>query len=179
MSDSTTLPRRIEQVRDKHITLSIKGCEQILAWAEKEGLTFSSAIEALALLGLESKGQETGWQIALLRSLVDQVFQSNIHRFAKLLGSILFDVDYCRTMLDSVALQIVRQTLEKHPDTFADVMVIKLDSQNKADRAIRQMHQKWKQSVENKTKQQVRERLQKGKPWLMAYLGGEEEGDEA
>ncbi len=105
MKDMTRKPRRIEQVRPhKHITLTINGCEQILAWAEAEGLTFSGAIEVLALLGLESKGQETAWQIVLLRNLVAQVFEGQINRFARLLGTMLFDVDYCRTMLDALAL---------------------------------------------------------------------------
>lgn len=179
MTDIPTTPRRIEQVRDKHITLTINGCEQILAWSEAEGLTFSGAIEVLALLGLESKGQETAWQIVLLRNLVAQVFEGQIHRFARLLGTMLFDVDYCRTMLDALALQVVRQTAEKHPDTLAKAMIVRPDSQDKVDKAIRQMHEKWKQSVEAKTRQQLRERLEEEKPWLLAYLVRGEEQDEA
>ena len=179
MNNIPTTPRRIEQVRDKHITLTINGCEQILTWAEAEGLTFSGAIAAVALMGLESKGQETAWQIVLLRNLVTQVFEGQINRFARLLGTMLFDVDYCRTMLDSLALQVVRQTAEKHPDTLAKAMIVKPDSQDKVDKAIRQMHEKWKQSVEAKAKQQLRERLEEEKPWLLAYLVREEEQSEA
>ncbi len=71
---------------------------------------------------------------------------------------------------------MVRQTAEKHPDTLAKAMIVKPDSQDKVDKAIRQMHEKWKQSVEAKTKQQLRERLEEEKPWLLAYLiRGEEQ----
>lgn len=174
-----TKERRLEEIHRKNITLTTYGREQILAWANEEGLTFSSAIEALALLALSEKKQEVHWEIALLRSLIEQVLQGNINRFAQLLGSIMFDVHYCHTMLDALALQVVRQTAEKHPDDIARVMVVKPDSQNKVDKAIRQMHEKWKQSVESRAKQQLRERLEDEKPWLLPYLTQGEEVDEA
>ena len=98
----------MEHTKSKLIKLTPQGKEKIKAWADKQGLNFSAAIETLALLALEEMGERTDWQVATLRGHVLHIFRTSFNRFDKLLSTIVYDVRYCKLMLEKIALPIGR-----------------------------------------------------------------------
>ena len=166
---------RLEHTKSKLIKLTPPGKEKIKDWADKQGLNFSAAIETLALLALEEMGEKTDWQVATLRGHVLHIFRTNFNRFAKLLSTVVYDVRYCKLMLETIALQIVRQTAEQHPRDFDEVMQVSTDRRKLPDAQIRQTYTEWKEWVQMESKRDVRKAIRQALLELMAEDETEEE----
>ena len=174
MENESTQQLRLEHTEKKTIKLTPKGREQIKTWAQKEGLNFSAAIETLALLALEEMGERTDWQVATLRGHVLHIFRTSFNRFAKLLSSLVYDVRYCKLMLETIVLQIVRQTAEQHPRDFDEVMQVSTDRRKLPDAQIRQTYTEWKEWVQMESKRDVRKAIRQ----TLLELMTEDETDE-
>ncbi len=166
--------RRLEYSEGKFVMFTPQGKEKIKDWADKQGLNFSAAIETLALIALEEMGEKTNWQVATLRGHVLHIFRTSFNRFAKLLSSLVYDVRYCKLMLETIVLQIVRQTAEQHPRDFDDVMQVSTDRRKSPDAQIRQTYTEWKEWVQMESKRDVRKAIRQALLELMA----EDETDE-
>jgi hypothetical protein len=130
---------RYGSTRKKHLTLTIEGHEKIAQWAEEKGLTFSAAIEALALQVIEADSLTSS--VILLRSMVYTIlrseFQRQFNRFAKLTAMAALGANESSLKLDALLLQIVRQEAEKSPD-FAQVMSVSTDPNDHQAARLRQ-----------------------------------------
>jgi hypothetical protein len=68
----------------KHVSLTQAGAEQIQAWADAQGISFSAAIEGLALIGIDD--ELTNGLLQLIQASINRTFALNINRFAKLIS---------------------------------------------------------------------------------------------
>lgn len=165
---------RLESTNRKQVRLTVQGEAQIQGWATEQGLTFSAAIEALALKALEEWDEEAQWQLGVLRNFALKTLNAGFDRLARLLLVVVYDVRYCKLMLETMALQMVRQTAEQHPRDFDEVMQVSTDRRKLPDAQIRQTYTEWKEWVQMESKRDVRKAIRQALLELMA----EDETDE-
>ena len=165
----------LENTGRKHISLTLPGEEKIQTWADAQGLTFSAAIEALALKALEEEmNEQTQWQFGVMRQYALKTLKAGFDRLARLLLVVVYDVRYCKLLLETITLQIVRQTAELHPRDFDEVMQVSTDRRKSPDAQIRQTYTEWKEWVQMESKRDVRKAIRQALLELMA----EDETDE-
>ncbi len=167
---------RLESTNRKQVRLTVQGEAQIQAWATEQGLTFSAAIEALALKALEEWDEEAQWQLGVLRSFALKTLNAGFDRLARLLLVMVYDVRYCKLMLETITLQIVRQTAELHPRDFDEVIQVSTDRRKSPDAQIRQTYTEWKEWVQMESKRDVRKAIRQA---LLELMAEDETDDEA
>jgi hypothetical protein len=138
--------RRIQTTKKKHITLTPTGLAKIQTWADAQKLSFSAAIETLALLGLDD--DQSDLIIPALKAVVRQSLALTFNRFAKLLSDIAIESATARTMSEAVFLQHIRVEAMNHPTDFQTKMRVRVDGQVPLDAGIRQFHEEVKAAAQ-------------------------------
>lgn len=123
--------------RKKHITITIEGHDRLQAWADEHDVTFSAAIESLALIG-------TGSNIAnafplLTTGILERVVTRQYNRFAKLLARTALAAEANNWKADVLLLQNISREAALDPDNFIANMTVSHDPSDTVATQIRQM----------------------------------------
>jgi hypothetical protein len=128
--------------RRTHISVTHPAYDLIQAWAETHGLSFSAALESLALIGL---GQETAEQLPLLiSSLLDRLLARQFNRFAKLLSLAVLSSEETNVKVDTLLLNLIRQEALADPAQFVQNMSVSTDPHDQTSLQIRQLREGMK-----------------------------------
>jgi hypothetical protein len=95
----------------KHVYLSDEGRAAIQAWADREGVTFSAAIETLARLGLQEDPRDA-WSPALTAKIIGAV-RADLGRYRALLAAAALDAGITLRVA-SAATKVLRP--KEYPD---------------------------------------------------------------
>jgi hypothetical protein len=85
----------------KHIYLSDEGRAAVQAWADREGVSFSAAIETLARLGLQQDPRDA-WSPALTAKIIGAV-RADLGRYRGLLAATALDAAVAMRMASAAA----------------------------------------------------------------------------
>jgi len=149
MNDNSPAASRKDRygvTRRTHISVTHLAYDQIQAWADEQGISFSAAIESLALMGL---GQQTAELLPLLiRGLLERLLTQQFNRFAKLLSLTALSAEEANNKLDTLLLNLIRQEAAADPTRFVTNMTVSSDPQNQTAVQIRQLRDGMKHNAQ-------------------------------
>lgn len=157
-NSDTTRKARYGVTRKKHITLTKEGHASIAAWAEAQGLTFSAAIETLALGSIE-EGSSTASAI-LTANLLERIVGRQFNRFAKLLSLTAIAAESVNWKADAMLLQLIRHEAEADPRNFVNNMAVSAAPDDKIAVQVRQMREEMKQAAHQTAVRRLKNPLQ-------------------
>jgi hypothetical protein len=126
---------RYGKTERKNLTLTAETIEAVQAYADRHGLYFSVAIEALALMGLEHTTAES--LPRLVANLLERAFNRQFNRFAKLLSYAAISAEETNAKADFLILQLFRREAHMDPEHFIDTMVVSTDPNKQPDAQVR------------------------------------------
>jgi hypothetical protein len=129
---------RSGSTRKKTITLTDAGREQIQAFAKKHQMTFSAAIETLALIGMEA--DLTALLIPLVNNSVERGMQRQFNRIAKLGLLAAAEAAMAHDLTTMLLLQQIRQEAVNHPQDFEKIMEVGQGDRTTQDGRIRAVY---------------------------------------
>ncbi|MAT97764.1 MAG: hypothetical protein CL608_11515 [Anaerolineaceae bacterium] len=132
------LQERSGTTRKKTITLTDAGREQIQTFAKKHQMTFSAAIETLALVGMEA--DLTALLIPLIHSSVEKGMQRQFNRIAKLGLLAAAEAAMAHDLTTMLLLQQIRQEAASHPQNFEEIMAVGQGDRTTQDGRIRAVY---------------------------------------
>ncbi len=134
-----TRKARYGVTRRTHISVTHTAYDQIQTWADEQGISFSAAMESLALIGL---GQDTVVQLPLLiNSLLERLVKGQFNRFAKLLSLAVLSSEEANVKADMVLLNLIRQEADANPSQFVQTMTVSTDPNNQKAIQIRKLRE--------------------------------------
>ncbi len=137
-SDATR-KARYGVTRRTHISVTHTAYDQIQTWADEQGISFSAAMESLALIGL---GQDTAVQLPLLiNSLLERLVKGQFNRFAKLLSLAVLSSEEANVKADMMLLKLIRQEAQANPSHFVPSMRVSTDPPNQPAMQIRKLRE--------------------------------------
>jgi hypothetical protein len=143
---STSRKDRYGVTRRTHVSVTYMAYDQIQAWAVEQGVSFSAAIESLALMGL---GQETAEMLPLLiRGLMERLLTQQFNRFAKLLSLAALSAEETNVKVDTLLLNLIRQEAAADPARFVANMIVSSDPQNQTAVQIRKLRDDMKHNAQ-------------------------------
>ncbi|MCA9945296.1 MAG: hypothetical protein H6656_00055 [Ardenticatenaceae bacterium] len=161
MNDNAASPAsrkdRYGVTRRTHISVTHLAYDQIQAWADQQGISFSAAIESLALMGL---GQETAELLPLLiRGLLERLLAQQFNRFAKLLSLAALSAEEANSKIDTLVLNLIRQEAAADPARFVSNMSVSSDPQNQTAVQIRQLREEIKRNAQSAALKRLKRKL--------------------
>lgn len=159
---------RYGNTRKKNLTLTEEGHDQIETYAQAHDLTFSAAIEALALIGM--KADLSALLIPLINTSVEKGMTRHFNRMAKLTILAAAEAAMAHDLTTMLLLQTVRQEAVHHPDDFESRIPVSRDREGTLDARIRKMYNQMRHVA----RQRQRRLLQQSLRDLLARLDGEE-----
>jgi hypothetical protein len=166
--------KRYGRTQKKMISLTDDGRAQIQAFAEAHNMTFSAAIESLALIGM--KADLTALLVPLLRDIVAKTIERNFNRMAKLGLIAAAEAAMAHDISSMLMMQTIRQEAVRQPADFEERMLVSYDPQDKLDARIRALYREARQLAQERRQRLLKKPLQE----LVSRLatGGEEAVDE-
>ncbi|KAA3664778.1 MAG: hypothetical protein DWQ04_03985 [Chloroflexi bacterium] len=152
----------------KTITLTDAGREQIQTFSDAHKMTFSAAIETLALIGMEA--DLTALLIPLINNSVEKGLQRNFNRMAKLTILAAAEAAMAHDLTTMLLLQTVRQEAVSHPEDFETRIPVSRDRKQQPDARIREMYNQMRRLA----RQRQRKLLQQSLRDLLNRLDGSE-----
>jgi hypothetical protein len=128
---------RYGKTERKHVTLTVEAIEAMNAYADRHGLFFSVAVETLALMGLGNTTAET--LPRLVANMIEQVFNKQFNRFAKLLTYAAIASEEANYKSDLLILQTIWREAQVDPDNFIANMRVSDDPKVLLDASVRQI----------------------------------------
>ena len=139
----------------KHVTLTEKGQAQIQTFARSHQMSFSAAVETLALIGM--KADLTTLLVPLLQEVVEKTLQRNFNRLAKLHLLAAAEAAMAHDLSTMLLLQTVRQEAVRHPQDFENRLGVSYAAGDALDGRIRAVYDEMRQLA-----RQRQQRLLKG-----------------
>jgi hypothetical protein len=174
---TTTRKARYGATRRTHISITHRAYDQIQAWADKQGISFSAAVESLALLGL---GQETAELLPLLiSSLLERLLSRQFNRFAKLLSLAVLSAEEANVKSDTLLLNLIRQEAAADPAHFVTNMTVSSDRQDVTAVQIRQLRDDMKRNAQEAALKRLKRSLRPAEKLVTRAEPDEAEGDDA
>ena len=146
--------KRYGQTRKKMVSLTREGREQIQKFADAHDMSFSAAIETMALIGM--KADLTDLLIPLLKEITDKALQRNFNRMAKLGMVAAFESALAHDLIRMILLQLIRQEAIRFPDDFEDRMIVSYDADVALDDRIRALYQDMRESASHRAQRIMR-----------------------
>ncbi len=143
--------------RKKTITLTDAGREQIHSFAKSHQMTFSAAIETLALIGMEA--DLTALLIPLIDNSVEKGLQRNFNRLAKLTILAAAESAMAHDLTTMLLLQTVRQEAVRHPDDFEIRIPVSRDRNQQLDTRIREMYNQMRRLARHRQRKLLQQSL--------------------
>jgi hypothetical protein len=158
---------RSGSTRKKTITLTDAGREQIQAFADTHQMTFSAAIETLALIGMDA--DLTALLIPLIDNSVAKGLQRQFNRIAKLGLLAAAESAMAHDLTTMILLQLIRQEAIAHPADFEKVMQVSHEAAETRDGRIRIIYQEMRDLARTRQRAILKKPLRE----LVTQLGGE------
>jgi hypothetical protein len=146
---------RYGKTQRKTVTLTKKGHGQIHAFAQAHEMSFSAAIETLALIGM--KADLTTLLVPLLQDVVDKTLQRNFNRLAKLSLLAAAEAAMAHDLSTMLLLQTVRQEAVRHPQDFENRLGVSYAPDDTLDARIRAIYDEMR-GLARKRQQRVLKR---------------------
>ncbi len=159
---------RYGNTRKKNLTLTENGHDQIKTYAQAHGLTFSAAIETLALIGMEA--DLSTLLIPLINTSVEKGMRRHFNRMAKLTILAAAESAMAHDLTTMLLLQTVRHEAARYPEDFETRIPVSRDKNEPLDARIREMYNRMRSLA----RQRQRRLLQKSLRDLLTRLDGEE-----
>lgn len=154
----TSRESRYGVTRKKHISITLEGHTQIERWATEQGLTFSAAIESLALIGM---GRDEALTLpALISSLLERIVHRQFNRFAHLLSQTSIAAEAVNWKSDYLMLQLIRQEADADPAKFVQNMAVSSDPKDQVASQIRRMRDEVAEAAQKAAVKKHKRRIQ-------------------
>jgi hypothetical protein len=148
---------RYGNTRKKNLTLTEEGHDQIETYAQAHDLTFSAAIETLALIGM--KADLSALLIPLINTSVEKGMTRHFNRMAKLTILAAAEAAMAHDLATMLLLQTVRQEAVQHPDDFETRIPVSPNQEEPLDARIRQMYNRMRQLARQRQRRLLRQSL--------------------
>ena len=149
---------RYGKTQRKTVTLTKKGHGQIHAFAQSHQMTFSAAIETLALIGM--KADLTTLLVPLLQDVVDKTLQRNFNRLAKLSLLAAAESAMAHDLSTMLLLQVVRLEAVKHPQDFENRLGVSYAPDDTVDARIRAIYDEMRDLARQRQQRVLKRPLQ-------------------
>lgn len=146
--------KRYGQTKKKMVSLTHEGRKQIQKFADAHDMSFSAAIETMALIGM--KADLTDLLIPLLKEITDKALQRNFNRMAKLGMIAAFESALVHDLIRMILLQLIRQEAIRFPNDFEDRMVVSYDSDVALDDRIRALYREMRELASRRAQRIMR-----------------------
>ena len=143
--------------RKKTITLTDAGREQIQTFATAHQITFSAAIETLALIGMEA--DLSALLVPLINNSVEKGMQRQFNRIAKLTILSAAEAAMAHDLTTMMLLQLVRHEAAEHPVDFEEVMQVDHTDRTTLDGRIRAFYQEMRQLARQRQQRLLKQSL--------------------
>ncbi len=157
---------RYGNTRKKNLTLTIAGHDQIDTYAQAHSLTFSAAIETLALIGMEA--DLTALLIPLINTSVEKGMKRHFNRIAKLTILAAAESAMAHDLTTMLLLQTIRQEAVLHPDDFESRLPVSRDKKEALDSRIRDMYNQMRRLARQRQRRLLKRSLRE----LLTQLDG-------
>ena len=165
---------RYRNTRKKTISITHEGHDQLKRYADAHGLSFSAAIEALALVGM--KADLTQLLVPLLNDIVAKGLARNFNRLAKLSIQAAAESAMTHDLTSMLLLQLIRQEAEQHPEDFEDHFAVSHDPTVEPDFRIREVYNHVRHLARKRQKRLMSQPLQQ---LLAQYAQAETAGEKS
>jgi len=128
--------KRYGRTNKKMISLTDDGREQIQRFADAHSMSFSAAIETLALIGMNA--DLTHLLVPLLREVVNKALQGNFNRIAKLSLIGAAESAMAHELASMLLMQLIRREAHDHADDFEMRLLVSYEPEDILDARIRQ-----------------------------------------
>lgn len=153
----TSRKARYGLTRRTHVSITHLAYDQIQAWADEQGISFSAAIESLALMGL---GQETAELLPLLiGGLMERLLARQFNRFAKLLSLAVLSAEEANVKVDTLLLNLIRQEAAADPARFVTNMIVSSDPRDLTAVQIRKLRDDMKRKAQAASLKRLKRKL--------------------
>lgn len=170
----TTRKARYGVTRRTHVSITHLAYDEIQAWADEQGVSFSAAMESLALMGL---GQETADLLPLLISgLMERLLARQFNRFAKLLSLAALSAEEANVKIDTLLLNLIRQEATTDPSRFVANMIVSSDPQDRTAVQIRKLRDGMKRNAEAAALRRLKRKLRPDEKLITQTEADEAEG---
>jgi hypothetical protein len=159
---------RSGSTRKKTITLTDDGRAQIQTFAKQHQMTFSAAIETLALIGMEA--DLSTLLIPLIHSSVERGMTRQFNRIAKLGLLAAAEASMAHDLTTMLLLQQIRQEAATHPQNFEEVMQVGQGNHTTQDGRIRAVYKDMRTVARGRQRALLRKPLRE----LVTQLQGED-----
>lgn len=146
--------KRYGQTSKKMVSLTHEGRKQIQKFANAHDMSFSAAIETMALIGM--KADLTDLLIPLLKEITDKALQRNFNRMAKLGMIAAFESALAHDLIRMILLQLIRQEAVHIPNNFEDRMVVSYDPEDELDSRIRALYEEMRELASRRAQRIMR-----------------------
>ena len=140
----------------KQIRLTPTGRERIQAWADEQDVSFSAAIEGLALAGLED--ELVNILLPLLLSMLSRIVNRTYNRLAKLMATAAIEAGLASQAGQALLLQQIRTFAEAEPQDFTRRMQVSREAPG-LPRQIRQVHEQMLSHMRRQVVRQLKRPL--------------------
>ena len=121
----------------KHVTLTNNTMQAIEMFAAHHELTFSAAIETLAMIGLSGDTAQT--LPRLLSELIDKILSRYLNRQANLSAQAVQAAEEANTKIDFLVLQTFWREARQNPEGFEEEMGVSTSDNDQPDRRVREL----------------------------------------
>lgn len=153
----TDRDERYGRTERKHVTLTREAIEAIEAWADREGLYFSVAVETLAMMGLGRQSAET--LPRLVSNLLERALNRHFNRFAKLIAYAAIAAEETSRKTDVLLLQQIWQEARQDPEAFIHNMHVSLDPNAQPDARVRALRDRLRAEAHEEAAVRLRKPL--------------------
>lgn len=173
---SASRKARYGATRRTHVSVTHLAYDQIQEWADEQGVSFSAAIESLALMGL---GQETAELLPLLISgLMERLLARQFNRFAKLLSLAALSAEEANVKMDTFLLNLIRQEAAADPARFVANMIVSSDPQDRTAVQIRKLRDDMKRKAQAASLKRLKRKLPPDETLITQTEADAAEGDD-
>ena len=163
--------KRYGNTAKKMITLTHEGREQLQKFADAHDMSFSAAIETLALVGMEA--DLTVVLVPLLQEAVQSGLKRHFNRLAKLSVTAAVEAAMAHDLTAMLLLQTVREEAMRYPEDFEDRIPVSFAPEDGLDFRIREMYNRMRRVARKRQKRLLRQPIAE----LLAEYAAESETD--
>jgi hypothetical protein len=153
-----TNQNRYGNTRKKNLTLTQVGHDHIETYAESHNMTFSAAIETLALIGMEA--DLSALLIPLIDNSIEKVCQRHFNRLTKMTLLAAAEASLAHDIATMLLLQIVRQEAVQYPQDFEERLPVSFDPEDQLDFRIREIYNQMRRIARKRQKRLMKKPLQ-------------------
>lgn len=139
----------------KHISLTPESVRAVETYARQQEISFSAALESLALLGLGNRSAET--LPRLLSELLDKTLNRYLGRCNRLSTQAVMAAEEANTKADFLVLQTLWREARQDPTGFEEKLGVSLNPADQPDGRVRQLQQQVKELAQAAAVERLRQ----------------------